>query len=508
MTLAPLIAGQGLHFLVVLAFYALDVPTTMVLVLSGAATTLLYGRYLTRWLKRGVQLVSPVTIYVASGLLRMGPAIVYMGFALPLIRDDRRYLPIVAIGTEFPIHHMTEGLLILLLGEVGILTGLHMSQRQRPGTALNRSASARWRVGLFGFCISIALMALARMGAPIAVLGRFGPLILDFAAPAGIFLMLNAGISLSRGRWLHHAMLVPLGLLAILAAVSMSSYMKKSVVVALLPLMLFALYNPRAIVGSISAKEVFGLKHILLGSLTLAFFISFIFAYAELRRPDFYQGTTGNVTLKAERPPVLPYMEGAILGSIPGTDEFAKTHDFPDKGIWYFMRRISHPDEAGWAYERVQWHGWRHGNVLYDFMTTITPRIFWPSKPEIYWGRELAVLVGAAPTAEEATTSFGLPMAGAYYWIGGWGFVLGGMLVSGFMLGLTWRLFAPHFGQNLLATIVGMALMVMALSWLEGEFFGAMEHFVYFLILYPIMHLTGPLLKPRASASRTRMRRA
>jgi len=498
--LRPLIVGQSLNLMFVLgATGLLDLSAASTLFLSGLASSLLYARSLMKWIRAGVSLVSPVLIYIVSSAFRLGLGIAYAGLALPIVISHPEYEYIFSLGRAVPINHMGEGLAILLLGEIGILAGFLLLQSKQVAVQqvvqTGRDAGRLWLVGLAGFVASMTLIVLARAAVPIGALGRFGPLIMDFAAPAGIFLMLQGGMTIGKKRWLHYSNLIPLGLLIVLVAISLSSYMKKSVLLALLPLILFALQNSDRFGVRKKIKRL-SKVHILAFSVACASFLLFISAYAELRRPDFWVGEGSIAKVRSERPPVLPYLGPALLAVIPGTDEFSKAHRFPDRGGWYFLRRISHADEASWAFTHVDRFGWRKGDLLGDFLATITPRIFWPDKRQIYWGRELAVLVGAARSAEVARTSFGLPMAGAYYWIGGWGAVFGGMLLSGVVLSFTWRLYAPYFGRDLFATIVGMSLIVLALSWFEGEFFGGMEHFVYFIVVYPLVRLTGPWTVP------------
>ncbi len=493
-SLAPLILGQVVNFAFTLCLYMFECSVALVLVLSGSASVLLYAKYLMSWFRSGESLVSPGFIYLLSSLFRIGVGIIYAGMALPIAKSTPERASIFSIGAELPLDYMVEGLLILLIGEIGFAIGLSILKHARPSVPMPCDVYRLWKVGLVGVIASLTLFMLARSGVHIGALGRLGPLVLDYAAPAGIFMMLQAGTIISRGKWTHPIVLIPLGLLVGLAAVSMTSYMKKSVVVAILPLILFLLCNPRLIMPRSKAVKFVSFPYIACGTLAVALFVSFISVYAELRRPDFYEGAAGDVTLRREKPPVLPYIRDALLASIPGTEEFSKSHRFPDKGIWYFWRRVSHADEAGWSYKRVASNGWRGDDILHDFLITITPRIFWPNKPQIYWGRELAVVVGAATVAEQATTSFGLPMAAAYYWIGGWGYVLVGMTFSGLMLTFTWRLFGPHFGRDLPATTIGMAVIVISLSWFEGEFFGGMEHFIYFLLIYPLVRMTAPLM--------------
>lgn len=114
----------------------------------------------------------------------------------------------------------------------------------------------------------------------------------------------------------------------------------------------------------------------------------------------------------------------------------------------------------------------------------MTPRIFWPDKPQIWPGRLFAVALGQASSAKMATTSTALTMSGSYYWWGGFVWLCAGMFVSGAGLALVWSYMRTKWEHNPVATLVTFIVLYKSRHWFEGSFYCTLPLYLYILIVF------------------------
>ena len=117
-------------------------------------------------------------------------------------------------------------------------------------------------------------------------------------------------------------------------------------------------------------------------------------------------------------------------------------------------------------------------------LLSITPRILYPDKLQIVWGREVAVALGQAKSVETARTATGLTMYGFLYWWGGYGNMIIMALLSGAGFAFVYLMFVHDWRYNPFSALVIMVLSYNGLHWKESDVLGGFPAYLYMLIIF------------------------
>jgi len=204
------------------------------------------------------------------------------------------------------------------------------------------------------------------------------------------------------------------------------SYMKSDLLVAVLPIVLVGFDRARA--GPSRGRPLSRFAPtIAVGVLIVYFFLFVVSTYSSTRRRGFWDHGEGADPYSV---PVAPYLTEALLAGIPGTAEFRDAHRFPN-GVWGLIGRMSMTPFPAWAYRQVESAGFSGVGFFEELLTNVTPRVFWPDKPLISPGRDFSVTIGTAADFDSARSATALTMQGAYYWRGGYAWLVLGCALSG-----------------------------------------------------------------------------
>ena len=136
-------------------------------------------------------------------------------------------------------------------------------------------------------------------------------------------------------------------------------------------------------------------------------FIFVISSYSELRRAGFSanMGRT-EIEFSAEMAPeVLPDLVKSIKGAVPLTYEFSELQEYPSRGVWHMLKRLSVTSWAATSMKLVELSGYKSESMVGAILHSVTPRIFFPDKKTISWGKDVAVELGQARTYATAKSA-------------------------------------------------------------------------------------------------------
>ena len=137
-----------------------------------------------------------------------------------------------------------------------------------------------------------------------------------------------------------------------------------------------------------------------------------------------------------------------------------------------------------WTYQRVEQVGFQETGFFEELLVQVTPRLFWPDKPNISPGRDFSITIGQFRNVEEASSSTAVTLQGAYYWRGGYAWLVLGCALSGAAFGAAWLLFRNHLVLNPASAIVALMLCHEGFRWFESAFLGGFPMFLYVLIVF------------------------
>jgi hypothetical protein len=458
--------------------------TPVLIAASGLITMLFYALLLRDEFRRSNWPITPLLAYCITALLRTGAGSAYlalmmtMGFSAHFIR--------------FSVEdYVGNAHLLLMVGDWFLIAGYCIvNSRERPGQRDpgRPGGSAARSLIQAGLCMIVLSWGIrwAKSEFQLDQLGQLTGVLQDAAFPAGL-LLVCIGLTKERGDHRGLVVLITSVFFGIQVVLALRSYLKQDTVRTLLPLIVFLIEQMR--VNGIGRR--IGWRPILGLSLITYFVVMVLCSYSELRRRYFDFADDGRAIGDVA---VVPSLVTAFASSVPGTPQFSEINQFPDRGFWGFFVRNEWTSAAAWSLSEVDAGYGNDLNGIWFGMQAVVPRIFWPNKPVYQPGRDLAVVLGQARDADEATTNTGLGLAAALYWDGGPATLVMGMMINGMLMALMWRFIQRHVLRNPFATITYFTLLLESLRWFEGIFDGGVSFHTYnFVVLLPLAFLWGGL---------------
>lgn len=449
-----------------------------ILFLSGAISIFVYSfLILDEYYASNIR-ISPFLFYLCLSWIRIGVVPIYLACALSL-----GYEKDLNFAGNYVIPFLIPGLFIETLGDWFFIAGYYYLRKYASSITIpkDKDPCIDYRRILRGAFVIISFTYGGRIanwcGLPMHMLGEPYNVLRAYGVPAGIMMAFYAidKVPLSKRLTL---IIVTLVLFVLELSMAMSSYMKEGVIVAMLPLCIY--FAERLHKAHISSRiKISFIQLVIFGTLGL-FCVSVLFNYSEMRRPEYWD----SFGMTTKTPPIVKFFVDAVKSSIPGTDEFHIMQRFPTKGVWAFVSRNNFVSPDGWGYEYVQRNGTNDAKWLKEVPSILIPRFLWPEKPLISYGRELAVLMGAANSWESSTTAIGFSMSGCLYFGYGWILLVSGMFFNGILFFFFWKVFSRTIYINPIATMICVSLYVMGIRWHEGAFDGNAVQYALLIILF------------------------
>ena len=263
------------------------------------------------------------------------------------------------------------------------------------------------------------------------------------------------------------------------------SYMKSNILIALLPLVLVAVDRtsaaPRA--GGLSGRLPNLGRPAAATALVAYFFLFVVSIYSPPRRAALWEyGIYSDPAVRYDVP-VAPYLTDALLGGVPGSEAFSEAHRFPN-GVWRLIGRMTVTPYPAWAYRQVETAGTRDDSFIEELLVSVTPRIVWPDKPEVSFGRDFAVTIGLARSVDSARSSVAPSMQGAYYWWGGYFALVLGCALTGAGFAAVWLLFRDQCMLNPVSAMAALVLCHEGFRWFESSLLGGFPMYLYLAIVF------------------------
>ena len=450
------------------------------LVVSAAVSTVLYSWFLLAEYRYSGYRPTPILFYLAAGVFRLGTGVVFVVAAATA--DEWR---LVAVGLHDVSAYLMQGHWLALLGDWCVVAGYFLVASRFRSRPLAPAAVApalwgrTWAAGLATAAVGVG-WRFAQGNIELGGIGMLASFVADYGVAAGVYLMLAASRQ-GEARVSGRRAAVAFVFLGLDLLDGLFSYMKTDVFIALLPLVLVAVDRAPAELRSRGSPSL-GRSVAAIG-LIAWFFLFVVSGYSPERRDALWEsGISQNAAVRYVVP-MGPFLADAALAAIPGTAAFREAHRFPN-GAWDLIARMSVTAFPAWAYHRVETAGARDGSFLEELLVSVTPRIVWPDKPEISFGRDFAVTVGLARSADSATTALATTMQGAYYWWGGYlGLVLGCAL-TGAVFAAVWLLFRDQCLLNPASALVGLVLFNEGFRWFESAVLGWFPMFLYLVLVF------------------------
>ena len=469
------------------------------LAISGGVSMLLHGGFLVAEYHWNGFRATPILFYVTAGVFRLGVGALYVSTAAAA--GQWRLLTVGAYDVSAFLMH---GHWLALLGDWCFLAGYVAVTSVRDRGAEPRVAFAPvlwgrvWGVGLTTAAVTL-LLRLATAGVDSGGFDSLLRYVQDYGGAAGVCLMLLAarrGPSRSRALRTGVAYL----LLGLDLVEALFSYMKAPLLVAVLPVVLIFFDDAPRVRGRAAPRLAWPLTA---ACLLVYVFLFVVSAYSNERRANW---TSPDRVERADRyaVPVVPHLATALLAAVPGTTRFEEAHEFPN-GAWVLIRRMSVAPLPAWAYMRVESVGVNPRSFFEDLLASVTPRILWPDKPQLSWGRNFAVITGQFRSFDVAGSATALTMQGAYYWWGGSVWLILGSAASGAAFAALWLLFRNERLLNPASAMVWLLLCHEGVRWMESAFLGGFDTFLYcFIVLAPLQLVMRRVIGYRAErAGRT-----
>ena len=473
---------------------------------SGVASAALYTWFVIAEYRWNGYRPSPILFYLGASVLRLGAGVMFLVVAMGT--EEQRFF---TLGGQDVSGYLMHGHWLVLLGDWCVVGGYFLVAsrfRPRPPVAAVVAPDLWPRVWAAGFATSAASGA-ARLAEPyvplLSGLGSLASFVMDYGVAAGVCLMFVAAMNSGEGRPSWPRAGVALVFLALDVVDGFYSYMKSDILVAALPLVLVAT-DRRARRWS---PERFSRRRAMAAVFMVAcFFLFVVGTYSPPRRDALQQAGALEAPALRYDVPVAPFLLDALSGTVPGTERFAETHRFPH-GAWRLIGRMSLTPLAAWVYGYVEGAGMREENFFEELLVAVTPRVVWPEKPEISYGREFAVLLGEARSVDSARTSTAVTLQGAYYWWGGYPTLLLGCALTGAGFALVWLLFRDQWLLNPVAAACCLALCHEGFRWFESAMLGSFSLYLYMVIVFvPLQYAARRVLGYRPAPAPARLRTA
>ena len=453
-----------------------------ILGVSGFIACMLYLGFLGaeyRW--NGLR-ITPILFYLAAGVFRLGIGTLFVAMAA-----EAGEWPLVRVGTYDVSHVLGHGHWLMMLGDWCFLAGYVAVSSLGKRDFLQPAAvsSGLWhRVQRVGMATAVAAFLL-RFGEQYMTFGGLVSLakyFVDYGVAAGVFLVLLASRHADRqGRFGTPYALLAYVLLGLSVLDALYSYMKTDILISILPLVVLGFERPSNVSGRRVLSLVF--RPIIGTVLVLYVFFFVVSPYSSLRRIDFWGVHSGSVQANRYTVPVVPHLMDALSSAIPGTSEFREAHRFP-LGAWRMIGRMSTTPLPAWIYQEVESAGFRRGGFIEELLVSVTPRVLWPDKPLIRHGVEFAVTIGQERNEDNATNSIASTMQGAWYWRGGYLWLVVGCALSGGAFATAWLMFRNEIMLSPASAIVALALCHEGFRWFESASLGGFPMFAYLLIVF------------------------
>lgn len=475
---------QALH-IIVLSFFFYPMSAD-VLCASGAISLVLYSSLLHREVLRDPFGISPFILYLFVAWVRLGLIPIYQSAVVALDHVDK----LAFAGYYDTSAHYIPGYHLELLGDwfflVGYFSLRRFSSPLKPFQFINPAISPMnlLRSAYFLIAVVYAMRLSQYFGTPLT---RFGQIYQLFKAygPAAILLTLIFAIKKLPPVKRRPIILLTAILFFADFYVAMDSYMKQHVMVVLLPLFIYFFITIRTSIPGFRPR-IFN-KRLAVIAVTSFISLSILFTYSEMRRGDFWGASR---VMNDERPEISSYLVHALGSLNPWSETFSAIHRFPKNGAWYLIYRNDLLVGDAWCYETVQREGTTHGIFFKEIPAVLIPRLLWPEKPMVSYGRNIAVRLGQAYDVESATTATVFSMAGGFYWAWGYPCVVIGMFLNGMAFYLAWKTFSSSIILNPISSLVCTSLFLGGLRHFEGVFDGnIVDYILIFAVFLPLSRL-------------------
>lgn len=453
-----------------------------VLVASGFIALVLYAGFLVAEYRWNGYRVTPLLFYLAAGVFRLGVGALFVAAAV--LAGE---WALVRIGIYDVSRVLGYGHWLMLLGDWCFIAGyVVVSLLVRRDYLEPESVSSQlWdRVARTGMTTAVMALLL-RLGENYLSLGGVASLasyLIDYGVAAGAFLMLFASRHMVRqGQPSTLYSPVAYFLIGLSLVDALFSYMKTEVLISILPLIVLGFERGGDELGQSLRSRLF--RPIIGTTMVLYVFFFVVSSYSSSRRPDFWGVHSGAVQVDRYTVPVAPHLIYALQSAIPGTSQFRDAHQFP-YGAWQMIGRMSTTPVPAWIYQEVETSGFRRIGFMEELFLSVTPRILWPDKPLVRHGVEFAVMTGQGLSVDSATTSMAMTLQGAWYWRGGYPWLIAGCVLSGGAFALAWLLFRNEVVLNPASAIIGLALFHEGFRWFESASLGGFPMYAYLLIVF------------------------
>jgi hypothetical protein len=411
--LATRLACLKLHLsaLVVCALSCFFLSPSLSLIFNGCIVGAAYLWLGVTEARRGPLWLTPLSVFFFFYGVEMGPASVYMGYGL----HASPWLPFTQ--WMLPAKDVAAGYLIALLGMLAMHAGLEaLRPHQKFATA--PPCQSRFPFLSLGVLWLSAVVSIYRPRAVIP-LGMFG-VVLQYGGLAALLPLAFISSRQLRVFRLTHVTLFVIGTCGLLAAAAASQYSSKmEVILALLPL------------GALLIRTK-GFRKWLPFALTVGFFLYLALVAPAINNSRAIPTVQGLTTWDK-------VVESAEAHSILASGE--STWDLLSEQYGNLMLRMFEPPSAtAFMVGEVAHSGLQLGETMRTLEYAFIPRIVWPGKPIVSRGAWFTTYIGMAPRPQEATSSTGMTAFGEWYWNFGIPGELGGMLLTGLLLGGLWRL--------------------------------------------------------------------
>ena len=449
---------------------------------SGFVAIVLYSGFLATEYRWNGFRVTPVLFYLAAGIFRLGTGALFIATAA-----DAGDWTVLRVGIYDISAVLGYGHCLMLFGDWCFLAGYFAMSSLRPRDFAEPAAvpSDLWyRVASAGMAIAVASFTLriAERYVSFGGMATLADYLIDYGVAAGVYLTLLA----SRHSGGHRRVATPYApvaysLLGLNLMDALYSYMKTDILITILPLVVLGFERTREVAGP---SVLFRLFRPVAGTLLVLYvFLVVAPSYSSSRRTDFWGVHSGPSQADRYTVSVAPHLVDAVSSAIPGTREFRESHQFP-YGAWTMIGRMANTPFAAWIYQEVESAGYREVGFLDELLLAVTPRILWPDKPLVRHGVEFSVTIGQAPSIDEATNSVATTMQAAWYWRGGYLWLMAGCALSGAAFALVWLLFRNEIMLNPASAVVGMMLCHEGFRWFESSFLGGFPMYAYILIVF------------------------
>lgn len=476
-------------------FYFLEPgkPDAWLLMFSGLLNIFIYSKLLAADIRYGGDDINPFWFYLGMSVLRLGVGTIYVA-AIIWTGDDWA----LRLGRIDATAWLMDGHLLLLIGDFCVIAGYFVVRKiHNRGGRRFKDHQGRLLVGTYraGLAMALAGFGLRAVTSYISLggLGQIVDYVADFGVPAGIFMMLSSCRNNYKGFGHPHTILA-ISLLVVSILSGLSSYMKTDLLISIFPVIFLVLTVGLRRLGNPTMPVKIHFRSVVLFSLIAYFFLLTVSTYSEIRRPKFWanMGRTQVIPTISDAPEIVSDLLTAALASVPGTNEFEQYQQYPDGGVWNMLMRLSATSSAATAMKLVEESGTREDSIISAILLSITPRILYPDKPQISWGREVAVVLGQARSVETARTATSLSMPGFLYWWGGYASVILMTFLSGAGFAFVFSIFAKDWRVNPVSTLVIMALAYNGFHWKESDVLGGFPFYLYMLIVFlPLARLVG-----------------